>query len=113
MDSSSIRVVMVSDTIKVCFESSLFLASNPSIANEFIAVWLHKGRIVFAFDCGSGKAEIESINHVNDDRWHQIDIYRQGNNATLFIDSHSQGFIIPPGRICSPPSCSNCIILWT
>jgi hypothetical protein len=67
------------------------------VLNEFIAVWLHKGRLVFAFDCGSGKGEIESMNRVNDDHWHQVDVIRNGNNATLVIDSHSEGFIIPPG----------------
>ncbi|CAF5096688.1 unnamed protein product, partial [Rotaria magnacalcarata] len=70
---------------------------NSYILNEFIAVWLHKGRLVFAFDCGSGKGEIESINRLNDDQWHQVDIVRTGNNATLFIDSNFEGFIIPPG----------------
>jgi hypothetical protein len=75
----------------------LYLAYDSSVLNEFIAIWLHKGRLVFAFDCGSGKGEIESINRLNDDHWHQVDIVRNGNNATLFIDSHSEGFIIPPG----------------
>ncbi|CAF2984486.1 unnamed protein product [Rotaria sp. Silwood2] len=70
---------------------------NSYVLNEFIAVWLHKGRLVFAFDCGSGKGEIESINRLNDDNWHQVDIIRNGNNATLFIDSLFEGFIIPPG----------------
>ncbi|CAF1521984.1 unnamed protein product, partial [Adineta steineri] len=56
-----------------------------------------KGRLVFAFDCGSGKGEIESINRINDDQWHRVDVIRHGNNATLYIDSHSEGFIIPPG----------------
>jgi hypothetical protein len=69
--------------------------------NEFIALWLHHGRIVLAFDCGSGKAELESIHHFNDDRWHQIEIRRIENNATLLIDGHSQGSIIPPGACAS------------
>lgn len=69
------------------------------VSNEFIALWLHKGRIVFAFDCGEGKGEIESLNRFNDDQWHQIDVQRHENNATLFIDSHSQGFITPPGSL--------------
>ncbi|CAF1272511.1 unnamed protein product [Adineta steineri] len=72
-------------------------AFDSSILNEFIAVWLYKGRLVFAFDCGSGKGEIESINRINDDQWHRVDVIRHGNNATLYIDSHSEGFIIPPG----------------
>ena len=73
------------------------LAYDSSTLNEFIAIWLHKGRMVFAFDCGSGKVEIESINHLNDDQWHAIEIQRQDNNATLWIDSHFEGFVIPPG----------------
>ena len=65
--------------------------------NEFIAIWLHKGRLVFALDCGFGKGEIESVHRLNDDQWHHIEIQRTGNNGTLSIDSHSEGFIIPPG----------------
>jgi len=76
---------------------NIYLAYDSSILNEFIAVWLHKGRIIFAFDCGSGKGEIESVNRLNDDQWHQVDVIRNENNATLYIDSHSEGFIIPPG----------------
>lgn len=79
------------------FFVSRYLAYNAYVLNEFIATWLHKGRLVFAFDCGSGKGEIESLNRLNDDKWHQIDIIRNGNNATLFIDSNLEGFIIPPG----------------
>jgi hypothetical protein len=48
-------------------------------------------------DSGSGKVEIESINRLNDDHWHQVDLIRNGNNATIYIDSHPEGFIIPPG----------------
>jgi hypothetical protein len=76
-----------------------YLAYDSSVLNEFIAVWLHKGRLVFAFDCGSGKGEIESTNRFNDDMWHQVHVIRHGNNATLFLDSHSEGFIIPPGKL--------------
>jgi len=74
-----------------------YSGSDSSNSNEFIALWLHKGRLIFAFDCGSGKGEIESLKHLNDDQWHDIDIKRIGNNATISIDSHSAGFIIPPG----------------
>lgn len=73
------------------------LVHNSYVLSEFIAVWLHKGRLVLAFDCGSGKGEIESIHRLNDDQWHRVDIVRNGNNATLYIDSTFEGFIIPPG----------------
>lgn len=73
--------------------------SDDSIAtsNEFIALWLHRARLLFAFDCGSGKAEIETIHRFNDDKWHQVEIRRYGNNATLFVDSRMEGVLIPPG----------------
>lgn len=64
-----------------------------------MAVWLQRGRLMFALDCGSGKVEVESTNRLNDDQWHQVDVIRDGNNVTVYIDSHSEGFIIPPGLL--------------
>ena len=77
--------------------SSFCLAYDSSISNEFIAVWLNKGRLALAIDCGSGKGEIESISRLNDDQWHRVNIVREGNNATLYIDTNAEGSIIPPG----------------
>lgn len=87
------------------------LALDSMIPNEFIAVWLQRGRLIFALDCGSGKVEIESTNRLNDDQWHQVDLIRNGNNATIYIDSHSEGFIIPPGSFISLFSSNHSCIL--
>lgn len=97
LDPSISQSMNISFNFRTRFAHGLLFYSGSDVSNEFIALWLHKGRVVFAFDCGSGKGEIESIHHFNDDQWHQIDVQRQGNNATLFIDSQSQGFITPPG----------------
>ena len=98
-ESSIDQAMNISFKFRTRFTHGLlfYSGSDPTIANEFIAVWLHKGHITFAFDCGSGKGEIESVRRFDDDQWHEITIQRYGNNATIDIDAHSEGFIIPPG----------------
>nr|XP_054768911.1 basement membrane-specific heparan sulfate proteoglycan core protein-like [Lytechinus pictus] len=53
---------------------------------DFIAVGLHDGYIVFSYQLGSGEANIASTIRIDDGAEHNITITRQGRDGTLLVD---------------------------
>ena len=42
---------------------------------DFIALYLKEGKIVYAFNCGSGSGQMVSPQTYNDGKWHKVFIY--------------------------------------
>ncbi|XP_072174592.1 basement membrane-specific heparan sulfate proteoglycan core protein-like [Diadema setosum] len=53
---------------------------------DFIAVGLRDGYIVFSYQLGSGEANIESTVRIDDGNLHNITVTRRGQQGTLMVD---------------------------
>ncbi|TRY60964.1 hypothetical protein TCAL_05712 [Tigriopus californicus] len=57
---------------------------------DFIALFMKGGKLIYAFNCGSGPVYIES-RPINDGAWHTARFTRQGERGSLFIDGNMEG----------------------
>ncbi|CAH1775058.1 unnamed protein product, partial [Owenia fusiformis] len=53
---------------------------------DYIALYMQNGKILFAFNCGSGPAVIESEDTYNDGEWHKVRIERDQRRGFLYVD---------------------------
>ncbi len=72
-----------------------FRATDPTgvifyVADEshedFIALFLKDGQLIYGWNCGSGAAFIETEDTYNDGDWHLVQFSRTGNRGTLHVD---------------------------
>ncbi|XP_068140067.1 pikachurin [Drosophila tropicalis] len=71
-------------------DDGLILYSGPKSVGDFIAVYLKKGFVEFAFDLGSGPALVRSKHTLTIGLWHVIHISRTARLAVLKIDQHQE-----------------------
>lgn len=64
----------------------LFYASD-SRHTDFIGLYMKEGKVYHSFNCGSGLANISSMNRYDDNQWHSVTFTRQQAKGTLHIDS--------------------------
>merc|ERR1712242_101629 len=53
---------------------------------DYIALFMRDGRLVYAFNCGSGAVFAESETPFNDGLWHNATFSRVGNRGSLKVD---------------------------
>nr|XP_055043672.1 basement membrane-specific heparan sulfate proteoglycan core protein isoform X20 [Misgurnus anguillicaudatus] len=56
---------------------------------DFVSLGLKNGRVVFSYQLGSGEANIESRETVNDGQWHKVTAVRTGRHGYLQINGGS------------------------
>lgn len=61
-----------------------YISDNDQI--DFMASYMKDGKVVFAFNLGSGTLEVTSPNTYFDDQWHFVEVTRQGALGRLKID---------------------------
>ena len=57
---------------------------------DYIALFMRDGRLVYAFNCGSGAVFAESEMPFNDGLWHNATFSRVGNRGSLKVDQVSK-----------------------
>ena len=62
----------------------MFLAG--STPNNYLAVELKDGQVLFQFDLGSGRAVLLSPDRYNDGLWHTVHVARTFQSGVLKID---------------------------
>ncbi|GAB1601049.1 laminin subunit alpha-like [Argonauta hians] len=67
-------------------KDGLLLYSSDKSHNDFLAIYLQDGHIVFAFNCGGGTATQKSSAKTNDGQWHTLSIRLEKKDATLQVD---------------------------
>ncbi|CAH1240507.1 HSPG2 [Branchiostoma lanceolatum] len=53
---------------------------------DFISIAVSDGYLVFSYELGSGEANIQSEERINDGEWHHVKTVRTGQNGELTID---------------------------
>lgn len=69
-------------------EDGLLLYISDANHDDFLAVYLVKGFIVFAFNCGGGTARRQSTVKTDDGLWHMVILYI--NNCFSFMVSSKE-----------------------
>ena len=61
--------------------------------DDFFATLIHFHifQLVYGFNCGSGSVYIDSIQRVDDGRWHFAEFSRNGRNGKLYVDGEPRG----------------------
>ncbi|XP_073669042.1 basement membrane-specific heparan sulfate proteoglycan core protein isoform X7 [Paramisgurnus dabryanus] len=62
---------------------------NQAKVKDFVSLGLKNGRVVFSYQLGSGEANIESGDTVNDGQWHKVTAVRTGRHGYLQINGGS------------------------
>lgn len=62
---------------------------NQAKVKDFVSLGLKNGRVVFSYELGSGEANIESSDTVNDGQWHKVTAVRTGRHGYLQINGGS------------------------
>ena len=65
---------------------SIKLFNFISRHTDYIALFMRDGRLVYAFNCGSGAVFAESEMPFNDGLWHNATFSRVGNRGSLKVD---------------------------
>ena len=60
---------------------------------DYIALFMRDGRLVYAFNCGSGAVFAESEMPFNDGLWHNATFSRVGNRGSLKVDQVSNNIL--------------------
>ena len=62
----------------------LFFAGKD---RDFISIELRNGRVVYQYDLGGGRVELEYLfKEVNDGEWHDVQVNRRNTSGMLFVD---------------------------
>ncbi|XP_029641226.1 laminin subunit alpha [Octopus sinensis] len=67
-------------------EDGLLLYASDKNHNDFLAVYLEKEYVVFAFNCGGGTSRQQSTLKANDGHWHTLSIKLEKKEAALQVD---------------------------
>lgn len=64
--------------------------------NDFFALFLHNGKIMFSFDFGSGSATLASTSTVMQNVWQRVSINRSGQRVQMIF--RSDGAVVETAR---------------
>ncbi|XP_022913817.2 pikachurin [Onthophagus taurus] len=86
-------------TLKPTAEDGLILYNGHrgNGIGDFMALYLRKGRVGFAYDLGTGVAEASSQHKINLGEWHEVRISRTGRLAILEVDNQIPIEVLSPG----------------
>ncbi|XP_013408769.1 laminin subunit alpha isoform X2 [Lingula anatina] len=80
----------ISFEIMTTSSGGLLLYAADSKHTDFLAAYMKEGRVVFAFDCGSGTARLRTSQTYNDGLWHEVRLKRNRKQGTLIIDGKEE-----------------------
>jgi len=81
------RAVVIKLKFKTTAENGVLFYSSDSRHNDFISIYMLKGKVKYGFNCGSGAADLESLRTYNDGQWHTVSVMRRQRTGYLKVDS--------------------------
>uniref|UniRef100_A0A8C7M8E2 Laminin, alpha 1 n=1 Tax=Oncorhynchus kisutch TaxID=8019 RepID=A0A8C7M8E2_ONCKI len=84
MSSSNFNTLTM--TVKTSEPDNLLFYMGSSSSVDFMAVEMHRGKVGFLWDAGSGHAKLEYPDiQINNNKWHRINATRFGRHGTLSV----------------------------
>uniref|UniRef100_A0A8C7PSL1 Laminin, alpha 1 n=1 Tax=Oncorhynchus mykiss TaxID=8022 RepID=A0A8C7PSL1_ONCMY len=84
MSSSNFNTLTM--TVKTSEPDNLLFYMGSSSSVDFMAVEMHRGKVGFLWDAGSGHAKLEYPDiQINNNKWHRINATRFGKHGTLSV----------------------------
>lgn len=78
-------------------EEGIILYAADKKYNDFISVYLQDGKVVYAFNCGSGTATYKTEQKYNDGVWHKMEVSRKKKDGQISVDDVTSPKITSPG----------------
>lgn len=69
------------------FSTGILLYASQSSNVDYFLLALNAGRVQFRFNCGSGYGTVQSTDQLEGGVWHNIQVQRTDNMASLIVDS--------------------------
>ena len=69
------------------FATGVLLYASQSSNVDYLLLALDAGRVLFQFDCGSGYGRVRSVEQLPGGIWHNIQVQRTDNMASLIVNS--------------------------
>jgi len=63
----------------------IFLIGFPG--KDYLSLEIREGKLFYQYDLGSGRAEMKSLQRVNDGQWHHVSANRLNQDGILKVDS--------------------------
>lgn len=71
----------------------IFFAGDEK--RDFISIELLNGEVLYQYDLGGGRAELQNPMKVNDGEWHEVQVNRLNKTGYVFVDGEACKFCFP------------------
>ena len=87
--SITLRSTFIEINIKPAqnFSTGILLYASQSSNIDYFLLALNASRVLFQFNCGSGPGSVQSVDQLPPGVWHNIQVHRSDNMASLIINS--------------------------